>query len=689
MNRRSFILDSAIAVILAGIEARGEHSAWSSEPNFPGPGISFDIDDLPLLRKGVQTHQFCSYDRAGDNYDWDYFPLYTEPDGEVVLFDAIGPGCLYRHHMNIWRGWPRPQAGVDTKGVKIRYYFDDEERPRIDMDVSTFFSSKNPLGIFRPPVAVDGRNDFKIMYCPMYFTRRLKITLSREPGGPGSEEKPWAGRYDKIPKRRNHWYNFTFHTFTQDLGIPSWAPGQQETALVSLWDPKKLRQDPKPTEGIEEKDCFLTVPAGEQVSLMEINGGGSISSLRIMIEPLNEETLFQTWLKITWDKYSPAQVEAPLGAFFGANRTVLKAGFSSLLLGYSPSSMYCYFPMPFWESAKIELDNRGSQATNVVGGSVRYKSSDAHAYPETQCGYFFAHYRKEFPRKEGTDFKYLQWHGRGHVVGHVTSRFDTSMEENERTYFDDSRTPQIEGEGFEDDHGMGWGLKNLQCAVFGAFAANGGSGTAYRFFSPDLYFFQSAINHGHQVYGPHSPLGHEGMYKVGDEESVTFFYGRECPGLTLTDELDIGKHASESEHAYQVAGTRKDKKGSFWYDGEFNNVLSKASPVEDDGVSFNGYSQFRVKIDPANRGVRIRRRTDKENNRQRANVYVDDNLITERPWYTVDYEKTYRNIRWPDSDFEIPAKYTEGKNSVTLKIEYVSGKNREWDEYYYWIYSYK
>jgi hypothetical protein len=247
----------------------------------------------------------------------------------------------------------------------------------------------------------------------------------------------------------------------------------------------------------------------------------------------------------------------------------------------------------------------------------------------------------------------------------------------------------MEGEGFEDDHDMGWGLKNIQQAVFGAIAAEGGSGTAYRFFLPDLYFFQSAVKHGHQVYGPHSPLGHEGMYQVGSEENVTFFYGRESPGLTLTDELDVGKHASESEHAYQVVGTRKNRNGRFWYDGEFNNVLFKTPPIEDDGVSLTGYSQFTVKIDPANRGVRIRRRTDKENNRQRANVYVDDKLVSERPWYSVDYEKTYRDIRWLDTDFEIPSKYTAGKNSIKLKVEFVSGKNQEWDEYYYWIYSYK
>ena len=124
---------------------------------------NFRIDSLPLLQQGVETHQFCSYDRAGDNYDWQYFPLYVETNGECVIFDAMGPGCLYRHHMNIWHGAPI------YKDIHIRYYFDDEVKPRIDMDISTFFSTNNPLGIFQAPLAYDGKKRFQLLYHPMYF----------------------------------------------------------------------------------------------------------------------------------------------------------------------------------------------------------------------------------------------------------------------------------------------------------------------------------------------------------------------------------------------------------------------------------------------------------------------------------------------------------------------------------------
>jgi hypothetical protein len=43
-----------------------------------------------------------------------------------------------------------------------------------------------------------------------------------------------------------------------------------------------------------------------------------------------------------------------------------------------------------------------------------------------------------------------------------------------------------------------------------------------------------------------------------------------------------------------------------------------------------------------------------------------------------------------DSDFEIPAKYTKGKNKISIEIKYVgSPQKKEVNEFYYWVYSYK
>lgn len=99
-------------------------------------------------------------------------------------------------------------------------------------------------------------------------------------------------------------------------------------------------------------------------------------------------------------------------------------------------------------------------------------------------------------------------------------------------------------------------------------------------------------------------------------------------------------------------------------------------------------SMLTVAISPGNQGVRLRRRCDKANNRQQARVYIDGALVTEHSWYNVDYEKTYRDIRWFNSDFDVPAKDPQGKSKITVRVEFISSKTGRWDEYHYWICSY-
>jgi hypothetical protein len=120
-----------------------------------------------------------------------------------------------------------------------------------------------------------------------------------------------------------------------------------------------------------------------------------------------------------------------------------------------------------------------------------------------------------------------------------------------------------------------------------------------------------------------------------------------------------------------------------------NNVLFPTPAIADDGVSTDKGSEFTVKIDRQNNGVRLRRRTDKENNQQLARVYIDGVLVRERPWYSVDFERTFRNIRWLDTDFEVPAAYTRGKGKIRVRIELQTSKTGCWDESHYWVYSYR
>jgi hypothetical protein len=49
--------------------------------------------------------------------------------------------------------------------------------------------------------------------------------------------------------------------------------------------------------------------------------------------------------------------------------------------------------------------------------------------------------------------------------------------------------------------------------------------------------------------------------------------------------------------------------------------------------------------------------------------------------------RTYRGIRWLDSDFELPKRYPEGKSQIPVRTEFVSSPAVRWDEFYYRAYN--
>jgi hypothetical protein len=64
-----------------------------------------------------------------------------------------------------------------------------------------------------------------------------------------------------------------------------------------------------------------------------------------------------------------------------------------------------------------------------------------------------------------------------------------------------------------------------------------------------------------------------------------------------------------------------------------------------------------------------------------------------QPWYILTYsdQKARRNRSfdgWFESEYEIPAKYTQGKEEVNIKIENAHSIKNELNSYFLKIYSY-
>ena len=139
---------------------------------------------------------------------------------------------------------------------------------------------------------------------------------------------------------------------------------------------------------------FLHVPAGECRSLGEIEGPGCVKHVwvTLMSLPANEHELRTTLLRAFWDGESSPSVEAPIGDFFGV-AFGMRRNFVSLPLQMSPQdgkSMNCWFPMPFAEGARFEVENQSDSGLVFY----YYVDYEEHPTPDPELARFHAHWRR-------------------------------------------------------------------------------------------------------------------------------------------------------------------------------------------------------------------------------------------------------------------------------------------------------
>lgn len=643
-------------------------------PVAPGLSAMEHPELLPLLPPdGTETRQSSSYDPSGSNNDGNFTNAYTkyiDTNGEYVIFDASGPGCLYRQQINVWSRGRKKQAGLSH----IKYYFDNESRPRVDMTIDDLFGGKESP--FTEPFSfLDPRPRFGILYYPFVFQKHLKVTTTDD--------------FSKLPDPNGCWYQYTYLTYPETNGVTTWpGPGEDSPTVRSQWT--HLGNDPKPTDGNVTVSNIVTIPNGKNAVLAELRGAGSVASLKLRLDPYGRKQFYHTILRIYWDGSKHPAVEMPLGLFFGGGgetypncRRLPEMSLHTLFYGFDGTNhdFYCYWPMPYWHSARVELANQSGEDLQSVSCVLQYKPSDALAYPAGQAGYFYA--KRTLARDPGHGLfnTAFEESGRGKVVGLSFYSTGYAMDGDEFTYIDGSRTPQIHGDGTEDDHNQGFGGDAYQKPLWGGLI--NGYQTAYRFYYNDSYIFNQHIKINYE-------FSREGGHDNGGETDVVVYYYKSpsAGNLLLTDQLDVGDPADEAAHHYSVTGQTWAETRHSGYDGYERNY--EYDMCQDDGRAFNGSSEFTVAISPANHGVKLRRRLYRSGNGlQRAIVYVDGVRVSERPWDICTYSDAPSYQGWYDSDFDIPAAYTRGKHQLRLRVENAGGSNSEINEFYYWVYSYE
>ncbi|MDD5676022.1 MAG: DUF2961 domain-containing protein, partial [Chitinivibrionales bacterium] len=193
----------------------------------------------------------------------------------------------------------------------------------------------------------------------------------------------------------------------------------------------------------------------------------------------------------------------------------------------------------------------------------------------------------------------------------------------------------------------------------------GPGATLYRFFLSDAINFRSHIR-----------LGMEAFYNNEDDFILAYYYFKPQPSEALSDSLDVGNALSETAHSFSMSGQTWSGSLTNTFYGTFKKDSITAS-----GKADTGSSEFVLAIQSANSGVIVRRMFDQKDTFQQAAVYIDGSLAG--TWYHAGANPYHR---WCEDEFMVPAKLTNGKSSVRVKLVAAAGKPA-WNAYKYWAFT--
>jgi hypothetical protein len=658
-------------------------------------------DRWPYQRIGARAYMRSTYDRRGGNEgaDASHF-LYQLADDRNVTLDVQGPGVLCFARYNHWHGSP---WHYEVDGVDHVIQETSTPDPKHPATGSVFLPEK----LFPNPLtwtwAVTRGAD--LMWVPIGFEHSFRMAYSRTRYGTG-----YYIYLQFVPGAR---LSHPIRAWNDES-----IPDQDVLDLLShagsdLLSPVDSMRGPK----VKQVSGLGVLPPKDSREIATLASGPAMLRAMDFYVPRDQALEFgRTRLRITWDDSSYVSVDAPIALFFGAgtlynrdNREYLVKAFPvSIQFGAQHVHLACYFPMPFFRSARIRLTNQTERKIDLRW-SFRYEQFKGR--PE-DVGYFHATYRDHPQPEPGKDLVLLDtreaegggdWSGQ--LVGTSWIFSDravlNTLEGDPRFFFDDSQTPQAQGTGTEEWGGGGdyWGGQNMTLPFAGhptgarnAKEAKDGEDkieSAYRFLLADLM-----------------PFGKDALIRLehgGTDEStehyqtVTYWYGVNRPSLIKADELKVGDDASEKAHQY----TSPDASAPYAITSRYEWGVDTLKDQEiypahtDTGRKTTGSSEFNLRLNPQNFGVLLRRKLDYQFPNQRAEVSVakvnDGKVAGEfKPagiWYlaganTCVYSNPKdelgatqhivqtSNRRFRDDEFLLPLKLTQGRSEIRVRVKF-------------------
>jgi hypothetical protein len=697
-------LPSIPFVIALAVTACASAAGPADEP--PVVPVGLDAyrmwEKWPQQRMGVRAYMRSTYDRRGGNEgaDASHF-LYQKADDFNVSLDVAGPGVLYFARYNHWHGSPWHYV-VDGTHHVVRET--STANPNEPVAGSVF----EPKRLFPNPLTwtwADTKGA-DLMWVPIGFEKSFQMAYSRTRYGTGY---------------------YVYHQF---------APGTKLSQPIKAWDGKTppdeevLQLVAKGGQGLADDGLFVNLRGATTADalhpgrepLTRFDGPGVIRCIEFWVPKEQAVDFGSARLRVTWDGRREPSIDAPVALFFGAGTLYNRDGREKLVNAFPMQVRYvkeevfkdhvhlaCYFPMPFFRSAELELVVKHNANISWYVGYEPLTSPPGHV------GYFHATYKNHGPNPEpGRDLVLLDtreaegggdWSGTFVGTSWIFSHNAVlnTLEGDPRFYFDDSRSPQAYGTGTEEWGGGGdyWGGRNMTlpfaghpCGAPGAKEAKNDLDkieSAYRFLLADLMPFgrnaRITLEHG----GENDSKEHY--------ETVTYWYGAPAASLVQTDEVSVGDAASEKAHAYQSPEASDPYEVTSRYEWGVDTLKGKeVYPAEADrGRITRGASEFTLKVRPDNFGVLLRRKLDYAYPNQRAEVSVADasggREVRESDWkpagvwylagsntcvYSNPKEELgatrhvvqTSNRRFRDDEFLVGREHTRGRSAIRVRVRF-------------------
>jgi hypothetical protein len=650
-------------------------------------------DRWPVQRIGARAYMRSTYDRAGGNEgaDASHF-LYQLAYNRNVALDVAGPGMLYFVRYNHWHGSPWHYVIDGTDTVVTESATKDPNHPPAK---SVF----QPAGAFPAPLALTWATTkgADLSWVPIGFEKSFRMDYSRTHYGTG-------------------YFIFDRYVPGAKLSRPivAWKPASPIDAEVLKLIASAGGELVAPTI-----HRTVALPARGSATVYETSDGPrQIRALTFSVPEASAIDFGRARLRITWDDRAEPSVDATVALFFGAGTLYNRDGRQWLVKAFpvnihfidSRVQLACYFPMPFFKSAKIELIGQGTPVDDVQCGLA----TQALAASPHDVGYFHATYHDFSKPKRGHDLVLLDTRGvegsrdwTGSFIG-TSFIFShnanlTTLEGDPRFYFDDSQTPQAQGTGTEEWGGGGdyWGGQNMTLPFAGhpcgarsvkeAKSEEDKIESAYRFLLADLFPFgrnaRICLEHG----GTDESTEHY--------ETVAYWYGLPGASLIPTDSLNIADSSSERAHDYRSPeASAADRITSRFERGVDHLGGEEMYPAHTEtGRTTTGQSEFTLKLDPENWGVLLRRTLDYSFANQRAEVFVADADAKDPKWepagvwYTAGSSTCVysnpkdelgkaqhivqtSNRRFRDDEFLIGRDLTRGRSRIRVRIRFTPVK---------------